>query len=274
MRSDCSNRINFVASGGARREVMTDSNFDMMGSRAATSPPEHGASRDRNGAPGWAGFPFPSTMRLLVVECDRELRQAICTCAAGWTFALPPDSVAPIATFKQIREADSVSTAITRLSEVADVLIVSTQLGAESGLTVVEHASRLDQAPATLALSDHATAAVGFQLAKLGARGCLGTPFAMDELRAAIQAILAEPPDLAASARAQVGYRHIHTVQDEVKCAMLKRAFTLEDGNITRAARRLGVTRTAVQQMLDRYGVPRSLATPAPSEGPESVRLT
>ena len=56
----------------------------------------------------------------------------------------------------------------------------------------------------------------------------------------------------------QVGFRHIHAVQDEVKRAMLKRALQLESGNISHAARRLGITRAAVQQMIDRFELPRS----------------
>jgi len=206
-------------------------------------------------------------MRLLVVEADDSLRTAIRSAAKSWTFAVARGSDARFAT---ITEAESVCGAIRHLTEPLDVMIVDVKLGSESGLTVVEHANGLERAPAVLAVSDQATAAVGFQLARLGARGCLAKPFAMEDLRAAIQLMLAEPPDLAPSAKAQVGYRHIHTVQDEVKRAMLKRAFTLEDGNITRAARRLGVTRTAVQQMLDRYGLPRSLG-PADPPPPDSV---
>jgi hypothetical protein len=43
---------------------------------------------------------------------------------------------------------------------------------------------------------------------------------------------------------------------------MLKRALQLEAGNMTRTARRLGVTRAAVQQMVDRYELPRGWGRP------------
>jgi DNA-binding NtrC family response regulator len=204
----------------------------------------------------WEGLPFPTALRLLVAEGDDELRRAICTAAATWQFGL---ASGPVASFTLITEASSLESAMRALASPVDVLIIDAQLGGASALDLVKYASGLDRAPVTLALSADATAAVGFQLATLGARGCLGKPVDIGDVRSSLAAILAEPPDLETSAKAQVGYRHIHTVQDEVKCAMLKRAFTLEGGNITRAAKRLGVTRTAVQQMLDRYGLPRSL---------------
>ena len=50
----------------------------------------------------------------------------------------------------------------------------------------------------SLVHADRATAQVGFELARLGARGCLGKPFDMEDLRSALKNMLAEPPDLAA----------------------------------------------------------------------------
>jgi len=213
-------------------------------------------------ARAWTAAPFPNSMRLLVVEADPALRATLASAALEWTLEAPWDGSRSIATFSTVVEADSVAEALRRLEEPFDVVIVDLQMSGDVALRVVEHANRGDHAPAILALSGDDRAQLGFQLAKLGVRGCLSKPFTMEGVRVAIEKMLAEPPDLATSARAQVGYRHIHTVQDEVKRAMLERAFRLEGGNITRAARRLGVTRTAVQQMLDRYGLPRSLETP------------
>jgi len=211
----------------------------------------------------WHISPLPNSMSLLIVEENDALRAEILRAAARWSFG-STGSGSPLAAFTTIREARSVHEALQALEQPVDVVVVDIHLGPHSGLEVVQRASELDRVPAVFAITDRATAGVGFALAKLGARGCLGLPFEMAELRTAIETMLAEPPDLAAFAKAQVGYRHIHVVQDEVKSAMLKQAFVLEHGNITRAARRLGVTRTAVQQMLDRYGLPRSL-TPRPT---------
>jgi two-component system, response regulator RegA len=196
-------------------------------------------------------------MRLLIVEDDDPLREAICASAANWTVIVPDHGRRKEARFSQIVQAASVPEGLACLASDFDLLIVDVRLGEERGLTLVERALTSERAPVTLAISGQATATEAFQLASLGIRGYLAKPFDMHELRAAIQAVFENPPDLGPNAMAQVGYRHIHTVQDAVKLAMLRRALQLEAGNITHAARRLGVTRAAVQQMLDRYGLPR-----------------
>jgi DNA-binding response OmpR family regulator len=193
-------------------------------------------------------------MRMLVVEDDVALREAICASAANWTINLPDGRAAR---FEEILQASSVDEGTSALSAGFNLLLVDVKLGTDSGITLAERASRAQTVPLVLAMSRQATATEAFQLAALGVRGYLGKPFDMRELREAIQAVFQHPPDLGPTAMAQVGHRHIHVVQDQVKIAMLKRALNLENGNITRAARRLGITRAAVQQMLDRYEIPR-----------------
>jgi two-component system, response regulator RegA len=199
----------------------------------------------------------PKSMRVLLVEDDLPLRDAIRQAALNWRVEVPEDGRRTEVVFSIVVAASPAEAFAVLDRSPIDLLIVDVKLGTESGITIVRRARGLDAIPTILAISGKATASEAFELAALGVRGYLGKPFDMHELRAAIQAVLATPPDLEPSAQAQVGYRHIHAVQDEVKLAMLKRALQLEDGNITRAARRLGITRTAVQQMLDRYGLPR-----------------
>ena len=196
-------------------------------------------------------------MRMLLVEDDIPLRDALAEAASDWTVTIPSDGGFREVVFSEIRRAATVIEALRELSTPVDLLVVDVRLGPESGIDIVRYASDLEVTPTILAISGKATATEAFELAALGVRGYLGKPFDMRELRAAIEGALAKPPDLEQGAMAQVGFRHIHAVQDEVKLAMLKRALQMEAGNITRAARRLGVTRAAVQQMLDRYGLPR-----------------
>lgn len=200
-------------------------------------------------------------MRVVIVEDDEPLRQAVVSAASAWSVQIGEGEEARSVALSNIEEAGSVAEGLERLEEGCDLLIVDVRLGDESGLTIVEAANRLDAPPVVLAVSGQATANEGFHLAALGVRGYLGKPFDMRELRAAIQGVFLEPPPLESNAMAQVGHRHIHAVQDEVKKAMLRRALQLDGGNITRAAKRLGVTRAAVQQMLDRYGIPRNFGT-------------
>jgi two-component system response regulator RegA len=197
-------------------------------------------------------------MRLLVVEDDVPLREAICAAARNWAFLLPEVAGVREGRFHAIAQAGGLQEGVAQLEKPVDMVILDVKLGEESGLELVEHMRRSGRVPAILSVSGQATAAEAFHLAARGVRGYLAKPFDMHELRAAIAAIFAVPPDLSSGAMAQVGYRHIHVVQDEVKRAMLKRALESESGNISRAARRLGVTRAAVQQMLDRYGFPRA----------------
>lgn len=200
-------------------------------------------------------------MRVLIVEDDEPLRQAVVSAASAWSVQFGEGETVRSVALSHIVEAASVAEGLSRLKEGCDLLIVDVRLGDESGLTVVEAANRLDSPPVVLAVSGSATANEGFHLAALGVRGYLGKPFDMRELRAAIQGVFLDPPPLEHTAMAQVGHRHIHAVQDEVKKAMLRRALQLDGGNITRAAKRLGVTRAAVQQMLDRYGIPRNFGS-------------
>jgi two-component system response regulator RegA len=197
-------------------------------------------------------------MKLLVVEDDIALREAVCGSAADWVVAARIGSATVEARFSVIAQAGSVAEAIALQPDAFELMIVDVKLGNESGLALVEHVRQAGVMPAILAVSGQATAVEAFQLASLGVRGYLGKPFDMHELRRAMTAVFESAPDLSVSAMAQVGHRHIHVVQDEVKLAMLKRALQWDNGNITRAAKRLGITRAAVQQMMDRFSLPRS----------------
>jgi two-component system response regulator RegA len=204
-------------------------------------------------------------MKLLVVEDDDDLREAICESASGWTFQVSRAGQTG-AGFSFVTQARSIDEGKERLADNYDLLILDLRLGGENGIALAKHAKGSPTAPAILCISGQATAQEAFQLAALGVRGYLAKPFDMRELRAAIQGVFDTAPDLSDPAMAQVGHRPIHVVQDEVKVAMVKRALALENGNITHAAKRLGVTRAAVQQMIDRYGLPR----PSESQGPPS----
>jgi transcriptional regulator with GAF, ATPase, and Fis domain len=72
-----------------------------------------------------------------------------------------------------------------------------------------------------------------------------------------------ESPDpnlIAAAAAALVGSLGVDEVQHQIRQSMLAEALRQSQGNLTRAARLLGVTRQAVQQMLDRYQMRRPLS--------------
>jgi DNA-binding NtrC family response regulator len=201
---------------------------------------------------------------MLLVEDDAALSDAIGLAARGWTMKLHPyaDGLSDVPVVDFVT-ANVLEEGIMRLrTEVFDLVLTDVALGDKCGLALVEYARKLEPAPVVVAISGEATAAQAFALSELGVRGYLAKPFDLHELRATIQAVLSQPPEVEFRAMAQVGFRHIHAVQDEVKLAMLKRALQQESWNITRAAKRLGVTRTAVQQMIDRYELPRTKGNP------------
>lgn len=197
-------------------------------------------------------------MKVLVVEDDAPLREAIVATSARWRLQTPAGDVR----VTEALEASNVADGIRLVEREIDLLIVDVRLGDQSGIRVVEAARKGPAQLPILAMSGQATATEAFQLAALGVRGYLGKPFDMRELKESVQSVLGAAPELEERAAEQVGSKHIHVVQDVVKRAMVKRALAMADGNISQAARYLGITRTAVQQMLDRFELPR----PRPSK--------
>lgn len=191
-------------------------------------------------------------MRLLVVEDDPQLRGAIVEASEGWRFELAPDRRVR---FEEIDEADDVDEGIAMLEHRPDLVLVDVRLGAGSGLSVARAAAEMHPAPLLLAMSGQASAGEAFALAQTGVRGYLAKPFDLTQLRATIDGVLQEPPSLDPHIKAQVGQVYIHTVQDNVRRAMVEQALARSGGNFVHAARLLGVSRQAVQQMVDRLGL-------------------
>lgn len=132
-----------------------------------------------------------------------------------------------------------------------DLVILDVRLKGESGLEIATFASSLVPAPAVIAVSGAAGPEEAFALAQLGVRAYI--PKAEIAARIAEIAELArDVPPLAPVVKAQVGRRSVREVQEVVRDAMLDQALALERGSLSGAAKRLGVTRQAVQQMARR----------------------
>jgi len=198
-------------------------------------------------------------MHMLLVEDDAALATAIKAAACGWRLRTDPSDSQSARISPTLVVENSLAAGQERLRlERFDLVLTDVALGEDSGLTLVQLARTLEPAPVLVAISGQATAAQAFALSELGVRGYLAKPFDLHELRAMVEEVLARPPDVEQSAMAQVGHRPIHAVQDEVKRAMLKRALQQEGWNISHTAKRLGVTRAAIQQMMDRFELPRT----------------
>lgn len=190
-------------------------------------------------------------MRLLFADDDPGLCTAVATRALFWKASVMV-AKRPSIEVTEVATAMSPCKGIKLLGTSFDILIANTRFK-----ELIARALYLDAPPIVIAISDIAEPEEAFRLALQGARAYLKKPFELAQLRATVLNALSAVPDITSSAKAQVGHQPIHAVQDYVKVTMLRTALVLENGNLSRTARRLGVTRAAVQQMLDRFEIPR-----------------
>jgi DNA-binding NtrC family response regulator len=142
-----------------------------------------------------------------------------------------------------------VRSAETELEGHPDVVLVDVWLPDGSGQRVIERAVRLRPAPAVIAMSGHASAEEAFELARAGARRYLAKPIALEDLMRSIDEALADRPDLSPMVAAHVGHTPLREVIDQVRDTMFEEALARKGGSRTGAAKVLGVTRQAVQQV-------------------------
>lgn len=151
-----------------------------------------------------------------------------------------------------VEEARTVSEALQALTERRfDLVVLDVRLGKRSGVDVAAAAVELNPAPAVVAVSGDASPEEAFSLARFGVRAYIPKgelPDRLDEL----VALAREAPPVEGIAKAQVGARSVRDVQDVVRDVMLDQALAESGGNQSEAARLLGVSRQAVQQMLSR----------------------
>src|SRR5215831_18783785 len=100
--------------------------------------------RDKPGASflalsgSFPGIPC-APMKLLVVEDDVALRQAVCASASNWTIVVREHEVSRNARFTHVAQAGSLAEAVAQLDSEFDLVVVDIRLGQESGIKLVEH---------------------------------------------------------------------------------------------------------------------------------------
>jgi two-component system response regulator RegA len=175
-------------------------------------------------------------MRALVVEDDDVLGRAIARTLEEWG--------------NEVVWCTTLATALEQAKATPDLVILDVGLPDGSGVTLVQELSRQRPAPLVIAMSGRASASEAFRLGSLGVRGYLSKPLSFTELVATIESVLESAPDLSPLLVASVGRRRFQDVQEQVRRAMTEQALALANGNRTEAARLLGVTRQAVQQLI------------------------
>ncbi len=155
----------------------------------------------------------------------------------------------------EAEQAEDYDAAIAVASvESTELAVVDLRMPGKSGLDVVRELHRIDSATKIVVLTGYGSIATALEAMRLGATHYLTKPADVDEVIAAFDRGASEPgePDSPGSERppktpslARVEWEHI------------QRVLTDCDGNITKAAERLGIHRRSLQRKLAKFPTPR-----------------
>lgn len=173
---------------------------------------------------------------ILVVEDDRELCDAVARVAA--------------ARADEVLVAHDAAHACALLARGPHLVLLDVRLPDGSAFDVLERAGSLRPTPVFVAMSGQATPEEAFRLARAGVRAYVAKPFTPGQLDAQISRALEETPRIEPFVAATVGRRGLRDLQNDVRRTMVEEALAQSQGSRTGAARLLGITRQAVQQIL------------------------
>lgn len=146
--------------------------------------------------------------------------------------------------------ADVDSALAAARSESPELAVVDLRVAGASGLDLVRGLKAIDAATAVVVLTGYGSIATALEAVRLGARHYLTKPADVDEILAAFERTTASENvtvhrehEVASLARAE--WEHIHRVLTD--CG----------GNISLAARQLGIHRRSLQRKLSKYPAPR-----------------
>lgn len=179
---------------------------------------------------------------LLIVEDDDRLRSRLARALAERGF--------------ETREAGDVQSAVAAAREDSpEYLLVDLRIPGGSGLDVVREVRAIDPGTTIVVLTGYGSIATAVEAVRLGAAEYLTKPADVDQIVAALtrksgggasaqpagsEEIAGQVPSLA-----RVEWEHINRVLSDC------------DGNISKAARLLGIHRRSLQRKLDRFPMPR-----------------
>ena len=169
----------------------------------------------------------------LIVDDDEVFRARLCRAfrLRGW----------------EAHEAADAATALEKARDAApDLAVVDLRLAGDSGLDVVRGLRALDATLTIIMLTGYGSIATAIEAVKCGADHYLSKPADVDQILAAFETVNASaasslrPPETVPSL-ARVEWEHIQRVLADC------------DGNISQAARLLGVHRRSLQRKLSKY---------------------
>lgn len=121
-----------------------------------------------------------------------------------------------------------------------ELAVVDLRLPGESGLAIVRDLKALDAATVIVVLTGYGSIATAVESIKLGATGYLTKPADADQIVAALNGTASAPDQVSAPSLARVEWEHI------------QRVLTDCDGNVSQAARTLGIHRRSLQRKLSK----------------------
>jgi len=170
----------------------------------------------------------------VVVDDDEAFRVRLCRALAdrGWEVHPAPDGASGL------RAADEFS---------PDLAIVDLRLPGMGGLDIVKELSERDRSTCILVLTGYGSIATALTATKLGAAHYLSKPADVDQILDAYRKVISgqqEVPDAESATvptLARVEWEHIQRVLADC------------DGNISQAAKLLGLHRRSLQRKLSKY---------------------
>jgi two-component system response regulator RegA len=140
--------------------------------------------------------------------------------------------------------ADHPSAIATAREDSPELALVDLRLPGETGLAVVRDLKLLDPSTVVVVLTGYGSIATAVEAVKLGAASYLTKPADADQIVAAFDGV--QPADTAdVPSLARVEWEHIQRIL--LDCG----------GNISQAARVLGIHRRSLQRKLTKYPAPR-----------------
>jgi two-component system response regulator RegA len=149
-----------------------------------------------------------------------------------------------------VRAAADVETGLTMArAESPELSVVDLRMPGRSGLELVRELKNIDAATRVVVLTGYGSIATAVEAVRLGAHDYLTKPTDVDGILAALLRNADDkkpmPADFQVPSLARTEWEHIHRVLSDC------------EGNVSEAARRLGIHRRSLQRKLNRYP-PRS----------------
>lgn len=148
----------------------------------------------------------------------------------------------------EVRAVASVDEALAAARlESPELAVVDLKLPAGSGLDVVRGLHAIDPTTRIVVLTGYGSIATALESMKLGATHYLTKPVDADQVLAAFEGrdVAQEPPTVEVPSLARVEWEHIQRVLNDC------------DGNVSQAARLLGIHRRSLQRKLSKFPAAR-----------------